>query len=125
MRAAGGSRPRSPEAKAPRASLAKALLGSGQLATFQNDYDHAYMLCEQAHALYLELDDGRGAAWELFFLSLAANDQSDIARSNAAAAESLALRRSIGDRRGIAYSLHGEGETALYGGEFARDEALR
>jgi len=103
-----------------RSSRAKALLGSGQLATFQNDYDHAYMLCEQARALYLELDDRRGAAWALFFQSLAAHDQSDAVRSRATAAESLALRRSIGDRRGIAYSLHLEGETALYKGEFAR-----
>jgi predicted ATPase/transcriptional regulator with XRE-family HTH domain len=107
-------------AGAARASRAKALLGSGQLATFQNDHDHAYMRCEQAHALYLELDDRRGAAWALFFLSVAAQDQSDLTRSNAAAAESLALRRSIGDRRGIAYSLHAEGEAALYAGEFAR-----
>jgi tetratricopeptide (TPR) repeat protein len=114
---------------ASRASWAKALLGAGQLATFQNDYDHAYMRCQQAHALYLELDDRRGAAWALFFLSMAAQDQSDIARSKAAASESLALRRSIGDRRGIAYSLHGEGEAALYAGELARamelcDESL-
>ena len=114
---------------ASRASWAKALLGAGQLATFQNDHAHAYMRCEQAYALYLELDDHRGAAWALFFLSIATHDQFDIARSKAAASESLALRRSIGDRRGIAYSLHGEGESALYAGEFVRamelcDESL-
>jgi tetratricopeptide (TPR) repeat protein len=106
------------------ASWAKALLGAGLLATFQNDHDHAYMRCEQAHALYLALDDQRGAAWALFFLSIATQDHSDIARSKAAAAESLALRRSIGDQRGIAYSLHSDGETALYAGEFARAMAL-
>jgi tetratricopeptide (TPR) repeat protein len=114
---------------ASRVSLAKALLGAGQLATFQNDHAHAYRRCEQAYALYLELDDRRGAAWALFFLSIAAQDQSDFARSEAAASESLALRRSIADRRGIAYSLHGAGEAALYAGEFARamelcDESL-
>ncbi len=105
---------------AARASVAKALLGSGQLATFQNDHDQAYLLCEQAHTLFLALDDRRGAAWALFFLSIAVQDRSDITRSKAATAESLALRRAIGDRRGIAYSLHGAGEDALYAGEFAR-----
>ena len=115
---------------ATRASRAKALLGAGQLATFQNDYAPAFALCEQARTLYLELGDRWGMAWALFFQTIiAAQDLANPARSNVLAAESLALRRSIGDKRGIAYSLHLEGEGALYGGEFARaiqlyDESL-
>ncbi len=106
---------------ASRSSRAKALLGAGQLATFQRDSDRAYMLCEQARTLYLELDDRRGAAWALFFQTIiTSKDQTDTGRAKAAGAESLALRRSIGDKRGIAYSLHLEGEGELYAGEFAR-----
>jgi predicted ATPase len=104
---------------ASRASRAKALLGAGQLATFQNDYEQAHKLCEQARALCMELGDRRGAAWALFFQTIiAAQDLSDPERSKASGAESLALRRSIGDTRGIAYSLHLEGEGALYDGRF-------
>jgi tetratricopeptide (TPR) repeat protein len=109
---------------ASRASRAKALLGAGQLATFQNDHDHAYMRCEQAHALYTELDDRRGAAWALFFLSMAAQDQSDIARSKAAAEESLELFRAIGDTYDISLSLYCTAEAAYATSDYDRAKKL-
>ncbi len=103
---------------------AKALVGAGYLALFQNDYEEAQTFLEQSLALYREQDDKRGIANTLFWLGMVAGDQGDYPRAVELVQESLDLRREIEDESGVAYSLHLLGELARDHGDYSRERQL-
>jgi predicted ATPase/tRNA A-37 threonylcarbamoyl transferase component Bud32 len=103
---------------------AKALMGAGQLATMQDDFDQAEALCGEGLTLYRELGDRRGSATALSSLGLAAMMRSNYAAARALLEEALALFREVGDTGGRASALHHLASVLFYQGEYARAQAL-
>jgi predicted ATPase len=91
---------------APKALLAKAVLGSGRLALLQCDYPAAVGRLEAALQLYRELGDAAGVARTLQALGSVAREQGRYARSMELHSESLVVAEAAGDRWAVA-SAHG------------------
>lgn len=87
--------------------------------TFRNP-QHARKLCEASVALYRELHDQAGLAGALASLAhtAIALGEADLPETNAYLSESLALRRALGDRAGIAEVLYTQGRLATLRGNY-------
>lgn len=117
--------PATPEPDRPaRAVRAKALLGACVLTWRSGDYPFARSLGEQALTLYRDLDDPRGIAWTLVFLSHVCGPLHDEVAGPAYIVEALHLFRASGDDVGLARTLNALGETARQTGDYDRAEAL-
>jgi non-specific serine/threonine protein kinase len=123
------------EPPADAGSRANACHGAGVLAWTQGDEARAMVLAEQALALWRTAErpgsgEGRdtraavAASGSLNLLGLIAIDQGNWDRAAAALEESLALRRTLQDRWGIATALHNLGTVARGRGDHAGATAL-
>lgn len=106
------------------AARAKVLLGACALTWRSGDFPFARSLGEQALALYRALDNPRGIAWTLIFLSHVCGPLHDEVAGSAYMAEAECLFRACGDDVGLARTLNALGETVRHAGEFARAEAF-
>jgi predicted ATPase len=102
-----------------------ALIGSLSWEIFRNPR-HASAICEACLAIYRELQDHRGTAMVLTGLAHIAVSMGQIDRPQTEAhlAESLALRRMLGDQAGIAETLSAQGRIAALYGDGTRAQAL-
>ena len=103
---------------------AKALIGAGELATLQDDYDQAEALCGEGLALYRELRDRQGSATALSIWGYAALMRSNYAVARALEEEALALFREMDDTVGSVSALYRLASVLFYQGEYARALAL-
>jgi len=101
------------------------LIGSLSWELFR-DPIHARALCEASLALYRELQDHHGVARVLAGLAHIAvsMEQIDRPQTEAHLAESLALRRMLGDKSGIAETLSAQGRLAALYGDYPSAHAL-
>ncbi len=106
------------------AARAKALIGAGHLATMQDDFAQAELLCGEGLVQYRELGDRRGSATALSSLGYAAMMRSNYAEARALLEEALALFREVGDTGGCASALNILASVLFYQGEYARAQVL-
>ncbi len=106
------------------AARAKALIGAGQIATFQDDFSQTEALCREGLALYRELGDCQGSATALSIWGYAAMMKSNYAQARTLLDEALSLFREVGDTGGCAYGLNLLASVLFYQGEYARALAL-
>lgn len=90
----------------PRAARAKALLGAGQLARAQAEYDTARALMEECIATYREVGDSAGITHALFGTGFVARMQEDNDAAQRYFGASLRLAREAGNAYGMALTLH-------------------
>lgn len=94
---------------------AKALLGAGRLAFHQDASQEAILCLEQSLALYRSLDNKRGVATALVYLSGEAED--DDTRAVELSDESIRLARQLGDKALLADAIYQRGELASQQGD--------
>lgn len=97
---------RAGDASVNGSALARALCGAGLLAQYDNDYDTAGLLLEQALALGQECGDEVVMSSSLTRLGSLALARGDFARAATLAAAGLEHARALGDRWGAAFALH-------------------
>ena len=98
---------------------AKALLGAGELAWQQGDYEVARCRLDESLAICRELGHQRGAAHALVFLAMVSWGQGDYAATGFRLKRSAELSRATGDKWGLASALHDFGQLALEQGDHA------
>ena len=103
---------------------AKALEGSGVLASNQGDHARASASYEQALALRRTLDDKGGIAPVLNSMGLLAQRQGDFARAVMLYEESLGLKRALGDQWGIAATVCNLGWVNQQRGEYTQAQTF-
>jgi predicted ATPase/DNA-binding CsgD family transcriptional regulator len=103
---------------------AKALIGAGRIASFQDDFGPAEALCREGLALYRELGDRQGSAAALSFLGYAAMMRSRYAEAGSLLEEALALFREVGDPVGSVSVLYLLANVLMFQGDYARAHAL-
>jgi ATP/maltotriose-dependent transcriptional regulator MalT len=110
--------------KVRSAMRAKALIGAGRIASFQDDFDQAEAWCREGLALYRELGDRQGSATALSSLGYAALMRSTYSEAHALLEEALAFFREVGDIGGYAATVSILASVCFYQGEYARAQAL-
>src|SRR5260370_5436469 len=103
---------------------AKALIGAGRIASFQDDFGQAEAWCRQGLALYRELGDRRGSAAALLICGDAAMMRSEYAEARSQLEEALALFREVGDSVGTVSVLYLLANVLFFQGDYARAHAL-
>ncbi len=94
------------EANVDSSACARAFCDAGLLAQYDNDYDAAERLLEQALALSQECGDGAVVSCSLTRLGSLALARGDFARAATLASAGLERARALGDRWGAAFALH-------------------
>ena len=107
----------------PPAARAAALAADADLAVTQGNDAQAAARAEEALQLYRRLEDVPGCADMLLLLSTMAYRLGDADRGERLLAESLALCRQSGYRRGLASALKEHGRREGFRGEYATAEA--
>jgi predicted ATPase/DNA-binding NarL/FixJ family response regulator len=103
---------------------AKALIGAGRIATFQDDFAPAEAWCREGLELYRELGDQQGMANALSYLGYAAMMMSKYAEARSLLEEALALFREVGDPVGSVAILNLLANVLLFEGAYARVHEL-
>ncbi|HEX6483764.1 MAG TPA: tetratricopeptide repeat protein [Ktedonobacteraceae bacterium] len=103
---------------------AKALIGAGRIASFQNDFDPAEAWCREGLELYRELGDQQGIANALSYLGYAAMMRSKYAEARSLVEEALALFREVGDPVGSVSVLNLLANVLMFQGDYARAHEL-
>ena len=107
-----------------RAARARMLLGGGQMARNQGDYDTARRLLDECLSIYRSRDDREGVAGALNNLGNLEFDLGNLAMAKAHHEESLAIRRQQHDKSGIAASSGNLGNVARQQGDAAEAKRL-
>ncbi len=97
----------------PTPSRAKALVGSGMLASRQDDFSAARARLQEGIAIGRDLQDLTSLTYALHFLAMGRLLHADHAELRSLVIESVALFRETGDRWGLATALHALGMTAV------------
>jgi predicted ATPase/DNA-binding CsgD family transcriptional regulator len=103
---------------------AKALIGAGRIASFQDDFDQAEAWCREGLALYRELGDRQGSAASLLMCGYAAMMRSTYTEARLLLEEALALFREVGDPAGSVSGLYLLANVLFFQGDYARAHAL-
>src|SRR5581483_8685999 len=103
---------------------AKALIGAGRIASFQDDFDQAEAWCREALALSRELRDCQGSAAALLVWGYTAMMRSMYAEARSRLEEALALFREVGDQVGSVSVLYLLANVLFFQGDSARALAL-
>ena len=103
---------------------AKALVGTGEVASLQDDFGQAEALYAEGLALYREQGDRRGSATALSRWGYAAMMRCNYAQARALLEEALALFREVNDPGGRAFVLNILASVLIYQGEYAQAQAL-
>jgi predicted ATPase/DNA-binding XRE family transcriptional regulator len=111
-------------AAAPVAVVARALLGSGQLAFMQGEVARGQALYEESLALYRDVGHPLGLATALALLGQALQARGETRRARTLLAESLALFEDLGNARGIVNVLTILSQGALSPTDTARTRAM-
>jgi predicted ATPase len=109
---------------------ARALIGAGGLAKWQDDFAVATSLLNEALGLCRELGDKEDEAYALNYLANVADDLGNFADAKKMYEESLVLFRDLGNRWGEALVLNNLGVGARYRGDYVQatefqEESLR
>jgi predicted ATPase/DNA-binding CsgD family transcriptional regulator len=104
-----------PQAAAP--VRAKALAGAGVLTHYQNDYDRAAELFEQALELYRSSGDRLGTASALSGLAMVVGRHRDPTAARAMYQDALVIARELEDGQEIAFLLERLGTVLWYAGD--------
>jgi predicted ATPase/DNA-binding SARP family transcriptional activator len=107
-----------------RALRAKALIGAGNIAKYQGEYDRAASLYRQARAEAREAGDRMTEAYALSGLGLIAGDQGEAAAAGEYLQKALAAFRSLDHAQGTASTLNNLGNAACREADFATASAL-
>ncbi len=99
---------RQPEAQFPTLERAKALSTQGYLLTWSGS-SQGYSTLQESLALYRELGDKQGIAFNLLWLAEIIFNQGDYEQGQRLLTESLSLSRALGNKTGIAGALSGLG----------------
>ncbi len=102
------------------AGRAKALIGAGRIASFQDDFGQVEAWCREGLALYRELGDRQGSATALSFWGYAAMMRGKYAEAYSLLEESLVHSKEAGDVQNHATSLMVLGMLLLFEGDFAQ-----
>jgi non-specific serine/threonine protein kinase len=103
---------------------AKALLGAGELATFQGDFSRAESHLEESIAFAQETGNVRLLVMAHTRLGFAAQGQGDLGRAITQYERSMTLARQLGDPLFIVMPLENLGEVAYLQGDLARAAVL-
>jgi predicted ATPase/DNA-binding CsgD family transcriptional regulator len=103
---------------------AKALIGAGRIASFQDDLDQAEALCREGLALYRELGDRQGSAAALLIWGYATMMRSRYAEARSRLEEALTLFREVDDRVGSVSALYLLANVLFFQGDYAQALAL-
>jgi tetratricopeptide (TPR) repeat protein len=106
-------------AKQRTAARAKALLGAGNLAYTQGDYEAVEQLVTESLSIGREVGDSESIAWSQHRLGTIALARGQYAAAIIALDECQARFRAMGDQRGVAYALGGLGWGRHYRGDTA------
>ncbi len=106
------------------AMQAKALISAGGLATLQDDFGQAEVLCREGLALYRELGDRQGSATALSIWGYASMMRSNYAEALALEEEALALFQEGGETGGRVFALQNLMLVLFYQGEYAKAHPL-
>ena len=108
----------------PISLRSKALLGAGQLACMQNDFEAGQRLLKESLALAEEVGDKEMAAFALNSLGIAVRSQGDFTGGRMLHDRSLALFQELGHKWGTALVLNSLGVTARAEGRYGKAKAL-
>ncbi len=103
---------------------ANALIGLGEFAILQSDYQQGSILLEQSLALYREAGDGVGIAGCLCDLGWLAALQGDYKRATEQLEASIARCRELGDELILAFALTRLARLAMLDTDYSRSTAL-
>src|SRR5450755_3298295 len=103
---------------------AKALIGAGRIASFQDDFGQVEAWCREGLALYRELGDRQGSATALSFWGYAAMMRCKYAEAYSLLEEALTLFREVGDPVGSVSILSPLANVLLFQGDYARAHVL-
>jgi predicted ATPase/DNA-binding CsgD family transcriptional regulator len=111
------------------AGLAKALIGAGLIASFQDDFGQAEAWCREGLALHRELGDRQGSAaalliWGYVIWGYAAMMRSNYAQARSLLEEALALFREVGEPVGGVSVLYLLANVLFFQGDYARGHVL-
>lgn len=105
-----------------QAQRAKALVAFSRLARLQDDYEPALAAGEEALALYHEISDKPGIAYQFQSLAMIRLDQGDGVEARRYFDESRRVYLDLKDMAGVAWALNGLGLVAVRSGDY--DEAV-
>ena len=103
---------------------AKALLGAGDMALRQGDYERAEQSLEESLALFRESGDEKGEARSLRSLGKCVSDRHDLDRASELLSESARISRRSGDESELAQVLSSLGVLAIYRKDTVRATTL-
>lgn len=106
------------------AARAKALIGAGRIASFQDDFGQVEAWCREGLALYRELGDRQGSATALSFWGYAAMMRCKYAEAYSLLEEALTLFREVGDPVGSVSILSPLANVLFFQGDYARAHVL-
>ena len=104
------------------AGVAKALIGAGLIAAFQDDFGQAEAWCREGLVLYRELGDHWGSAAALMMWGYAAMMRCKYAEARSLLEEALLLSKEVGEPVGGVSVLLGN--VLVYQGDYAQAHAL-
>lgn len=96
----------------------QALLTAGYLACWQGDFASGQAPLEEAHRLYRQMEDGRGIAFSLHGLGMAAMGAGNPGKGRAFFEKSLQIARTVGDKPLASFALHFLAIMESYQGEY-------
>jgi predicted ATPase/class 3 adenylate cyclase len=96
-----------PSAKRPSGARARALIGGGSLAYWQQDRRAMSASCKEALAIFRELSDAAGIADATYNLAFAPSLEGHVSEAVEMFRASRAMFEALGDRRGLADSMFG------------------
>ncbi|HET6948467.1 MAG TPA: tetratricopeptide repeat protein [bacterium] len=102
---------------------ARALVGTGGLASLQGDYEPAVRFAEEGVAIYRELGGDRDLAVGLTILGYVTARRGNYEAARAMCADAVALARESGYLWGLAFALYIQGDVALISGDYRRAQA--
>ena len=97
---------------------------SNLVATLQCQYERALTFHEEAVQQYRDLNNKLGISDSLMNMGDIAKDRGDFKQSSALYHECLALKKELGDRRGISRTTVRQATTALLQGDYPRAREL-
>jgi non-specific serine/threonine protein kinase len=103
---------------------AEALSFAGYLSIYADDLERGATFLEESLALYRNLEDKSGIAWQLGWLGWVSIAQGDLSRAKTFAMQALDLQKELSDNLGAAVALVSLGEAEYLQGDFAKAEMV-
>jgi non-specific serine/threonine protein kinase len=104
-------------------AIAEALSFAGYLSIYADDLERGVAFLNESLALYRNLQDKSGIAWQLGWLGWVSVAQGDLSSATTFAKQALGLQKELGDSLGAAVALVSLGEAEYLQGEFTKAES--